>query len=49
MPLKGKQEPVPVAVVLVLEDAVTEGVGEETGIAVELAAAASDMDDRISL
>ena len=52
MPLNGKQDPVPVAVVLVLEDVVTAGVVEGTGIAVELAAAAADtadMDDWISL
>ncbi len=52
MPLKGKQDPAPVAVVLALEDVVTMGMGGETGIAVELAAAAADaadMDDRISL
>ena len=50
-PLKGKQDPAPVAVVLVL-DVVTAGVGEEIGASVELAAAATeaaDMDDRISL
>ena len=52
MPPKGKQDPIPVAVVLVLEDVVIVGVGEETGIAVEHVAAAADaadMDDRISL
>ena len=40
------------AVVLASEDVVTVGMGEEPGIAVELAAAAADaadMDDRISL
>ena len=51
VPLKGKQDPVPVAVMLVL-DVVTAGVDEGIGAFVELAAAATDaadMDDRISL
>ena len=50
VPLKGKQDPVPVAVVLVL-DVVTAGVDEGRGTFVELAAAAeaADMDDLISL
>lgn len=52
MPLKGKHDSAPVAVVLELGDVVALGIGEEIGIGVELAAAATDAadtDDRISL
>ena len=52
MPLKGKHDPEPVAVVPALEGVVAVGIDEDIGISVELAAAATeaaDMDDRISL